>query len=48
MTIFEKKKLERDEFRKLRDTISLCQRKNVENNVRRYVDSFFKGQYIAM
>ena len=42
MNIFEKKKLERDEFRKLRDKISLDQRKNVENNVSLYVDSFFK------
>ena len=42
MTIFEKKKLERDTFRKLRDEISLNQRKNVEKNVKLYVDSFVK------
>jgi len=43
MTIFEKKKLERDKFRKLRDEISLNQRENVAKNVRIYVDSFVKG-----
>ena len=43
MTIFEKKKLERDSFRKLRDGISLDQRENVEKNVRIYINSFFKG-----
>jgi len=52
MTIFEKKKLERDRFRKLRDEISLNQRKNVEKIVRLYIDSFFKGYknigYIAI
>ena len=42
MTIFEKKKLERDMFRKLRDKISLNQMKNVEKNVKIYVDSFVK------
>ena len=42
MTIFEKKKLERDTFRKLRDGISLNQRENVEKNVRLYIDSFVK------
>ena len=42
MTIFEKKKLERDTFRKLRDEISLNQRENVEKNVKLYVDSFIK------
>ena len=42
MTIFEKKKLERDTFRKLRDRISPNQRENVEKNVRLYVDTFFK------
>ncbi|MBO6975871.1 MAG: 5-formyltetrahydrofolate cyclo-ligase [Prochlorococcus marinus CUG1435] len=42
MTIFEKKKLERDTFRKLRDEISFNQRENVEKNVKRYVDSFVK------
>ena len=40
MTIFERKKLERDTFRKLRDEISSNQRKNVEKNVKLYVDSF--------
>ena len=52
MTIFEKKKLERHTFRKLRDEISLNQRKNVEKNVRLYIDSFVKGYknigYIAI
>ena len=52
MTIFENKKLERDKFRKLRDVISLNQRKNVEKNVRLYVNSFVKGYknigYIAI
>ena len=42
MTIFVKKKLERDKFRKLRDEFSLNQRENVEKNVRLYVDSFVK------
>ena len=42
MTIFEKKKLERNTFRKLRDEISLNQRENVEKNVKLYVDSFIK------
>ena len=42
MTIFEKKKLDRDRFRKLRDEISINQRKNVEKNVKLYVDSFTK------
>ena len=40
MTIFEKKKLERVKFRKLRDEISFDQRENVAKNVRLYVDSF--------
>jgi len=40
MTIFENKKLEREIFRKLRDEISISQRKNVEKNVKLYVDSF--------
>ena len=43
MTISEKKKLERDRFRKLRDEISPNQRENVAKNVRLYVDSFVKG-----
>ena len=42
MTIFDKKKLERDTFRKLRDEISLNQRENVEKNVKLYVDSIVK------
>ena len=52
MKIFEKKKLERDTFKKLRDGISLKQRENVEKNVRLYVDSFVKEhkniRYIAI
>ena len=52
MTIFAKKKFERDKFRKLRDEISLDQRENVNKNVRLYVDSFVKGYknigYIAI
>ena len=42
MTISEKKKLERDKFRKLRDKSSLNQMENVEKNVKIYVDSFLK------
>jgi 5,10-methenyltetrahydrofolate synthetase len=42
MTIFEKKKLERDFFRKLRDEISPTQKENVEKNVKLYVDLFTK------
>ena len=52
MTISEKKKLEREKFRKLRDEISLNQMENVEKNVKIYVDSLFKGYknigYIAI
>ena len=52
MTISEKKKLERDMFRKLRDKSSLNQMKNVEKNVKIYVDSFLKKgkniSYIAI
>ena len=52
MTIFEKKKLEREMFKKLRDEISLSQRENVEENVKRFVDSFVKEHnnigYIAI
>ena len=52
MTIFEKKKLERDTFRKLRDEVSNNQRENVAKNVRIYIDSFVKGYknigYIAI
>ena len=52
MTIFEKKKLERDTFRKIRNEISLNQRKNVEKNVNLYVDAFVKENknigYIAI
>jgi 5,10-methenyltetrahydrofolate synthetase len=40
MTIFEKKKLERDTFRKLRDENPISQREIVERNVKIYVDSF--------
>ena len=42
MTIFEKKKFERDTFKKLRDKISLNQSKKVLNNVELYVNSFVK------
>ena len=42
MTIFEKKKLERDTFRKLRNEIPINQRENVKKNVKLYVDSFIK------
>ena len=42
MTIFEKKKLERVKFRKLRDEISFFQKENAQKNVKLYVDSFFK------
>tara|TARA_A100001234_G_scaffold30374_1_gene23689 strand:- start:279 stop:836 length:558 start_codon:yes stop_codon:yes gene_type:complete len=52
MTIYEKKKLERDMFRKIRDAIPDCQRENVEKNVKIYVDSFLKENknigYIAI
>ena len=42
MIIFEKKKLERDSFKTLRDEISLNQMENVEKNVKLYLDSIFK------
>ena len=42
MTIFEKKKLERDTFSKLREEIYPNQKENVEKNVRLFVDSFIK------
>jgi 5,10-methenyltetrahydrofolate synthetase len=52
MNIFEKKKLERDMFRKLRDKSSLDQMINVEKNVKKYVDSFVQEDknigYIAI
>ena len=52
MTIFEKKKLERDMFRKLRDKSSLNQMDNVEKNVKKFVNSFLKEDknigYIAI
>jgi len=52
MTIFEKKKLERDKFRKLRDEISLNQSENVQKNVKLYIDTFVKEHknigYIAI
>ena len=52
MNIFEKKKLERDSFKTLRDEISLNQMENVEKNVKLYLDSIFKDYknigYIAI
>jgi 5,10-methenyltetrahydrofolate synthetase len=42
MIIFEKKKLERDMFRKLREESSFNQMENVKKNVKLYVDSFAK------
>ena len=52
MTIYEKKKLERDMFRKIRDAIPPFQRENVEKNVKIYVDSFLRQDknigYIAI
>ena len=52
MTIFEKKRLERDMFKKLRDNSSLYQMENVKKNVKIYVDSFVKADnnigYIAI
>ena len=42
MTIFKRKKFERDTFKILRDEISLDQKENVEKNVKSYVDSFMK------
>tara|TARA_Y100000991_G_scaffold16244_1_gene10836 strand:- start:112 stop:669 length:558 start_codon:yes stop_codon:yes gene_type:complete len=42
MFTLEKKQLERNSFRKLRDEISLDQRKNVEKNVKIYVDFIIK------
>ena len=42
MIIFEKKKFERDMFRKLRDESSLSLRMNVEKNVKLYIDLFVK------
>ena len=42
MIIFEKKKLERDIFRKLRDKNSFYQWKNVEKNVKVYIELFVK------
>ena len=52
MRIFENKKFERNTFRKLRDEISLDQRKNVEKNVKLYVDTFVmenkKNGYVAI
>ena len=40
MTIFQKKKLERDIYRKLRDESPFIQKKNVEKNVRIYIERF--------
>ena len=52
MTIFQKKKQERNIFRKIRDEISFNQKKNVEKNVKRYIDLFVKENrnidYIAI
>ena len=52
MNIFERKKLERDNFRTLRDKTSPYQRENAEKNVSYYVDSFIerfkKIDYIAI
>ncbi len=42
MNISSKKNLERIKFRKIRDESSFIDRKKVENNVKVYVDSFFK------
>ena len=42
MTIFKRKKFERDTFKILKDEISLDQKENVEKNVKSYVDSFMK------
>ena len=42
MNVSEKKNLERNFFRNIRDKSSSFSRKNVENNVKTYVDSFFK------
>ena len=42
MNIFERKKWERETFKKRRDEIRLNQRENVEKNVRLYVDAFMK------
>ena len=42
MNIFEKKKLDRDMFRKLRDDISFNQKEKVVKNVKLYVDLFVK------
>ena len=42
MSISEKKNLERNVFRKLRDESLLIDRRNVENNVKVYLDMFLK------
>ena len=42
MNISEKKKLERNKFRKLRDYISLNQSENVEKNVKLFVKSYLR------
>jgi len=42
MNISEKKKLERNKFRKLRDCISLNQSENVEKNVKLFVKSYLR------
>jgi len=52
MSIFEKKKFERNIFRNIRAKISLNQKENVEKNVKQYVDTYVKEQkdiaYIAI
>jgi len=52
MTIFEKKKLERDFFRKIRDNNSLNQMENVGKNVKKYIDTLLREDknigYIAI
>ena len=42
MNIFKKKKLERDNFKKLRDKTSRNHREKVEKNVKFYLNSFIK------
>ena len=52
MIIFEKKKLEREMFKKLRNEPSVNLKENVVKNVKLYIDSFFKENknigYIAI
>ena len=42
MFLIKKKNIERNIFRKLRDESSFTDRKNVENNVKKFLNSFFK------